>query len=67
MLVDVGPRRDEPKVLDTGRVTLVMRARQTDGVRFPFLKSDRRRYTVAALAAALAIAAVAGLMLAAVR
>jgi hypothetical protein len=66
MLVLVGPRRDEPKVLDTGRVTLVMRARKTDGVRFPFLKSDRHRYTVAALAAALAIAAVAGLLFVAV-
>jgi hypothetical protein len=67
MLVLVGLRRDEPKVLDTGRVTLVMRARKTDGGRFPFLKSDRRRYTVAALTAALAIAALAGLLLVAVR
>ena len=67
MLLLVGARRDEAKVLDTGRVTLVMRARQTDGVRFPFLRSDRRRYTVGALAAALAIAAVAGLLLVAVR
>ena len=54
-------------MLDTGRVTLVMRARQTDGVRFPFLKSDRRRYAVGALAAALAIAAIAGLLLVTVR
>jgi hypothetical protein len=67
MLIFVVRRRDEPKVLDTGRVTLAMRARQTDGGRFPFLRSDRRRYTVAALAAALAIAALAGLLLVAVR
>jgi hypothetical protein len=53
----VAPRRDEPKVLDTGRLTLVMRARQTGGARFPFLRTDGRRYVALALAAGFALAA----------
>ncbi len=63
----MAPRRDEPKVLDTGRVTLAMRAQKTDGGRFPFLRSDRHRYTATALAAALALAALAGLLIVASR
>ena len=63
----VAPRRDEPKVLDTGRVTLAMRARKTDGGRFPFLRSGRRRYSVAAVATAIALAAVAVALVLALR
>ena len=63
----VAPRRDEPKVLDTGRVTLAMRARQTDGGRFPFLRSERRRYTAAAVATGIALAAIAAALILALR
>ncbi len=60
----VAPRRDEPKVLDTGRVTLVMRARKTDGTRFPFLRTNGHRHLALALAAALALAGLGVLLLA---
>jgi hypothetical protein len=59
----VGPRRDEPKVLDTGRVTLAMRARKTGGARFPFLRADGRRSAGLVLAVALALAALGALSL----
>lgn len=61
------PRREEPKVLDTGRVTLVMRARKAGGGRFPFLRTERRRYVALALTAALALAALGALVSVALR
>ena len=59
-------RRDEPKVLDTSRLTLAMRARRTGGARFPFLRTDGRRHTALALAVGLALAAL-GLLFAVAR
>jgi hypothetical protein len=58
----VRPRRDEPKTLDTGRVTLAMRARRTDGERFPFVPHERRSYAAASGAIAMVLAAL-GLLL----
>jgi hypothetical protein len=58
MLRDVARRREEPKELDTGRVSLAMRARRTNGGRFPFVPARRRGMSVGLLVA-IAVAGVA--------
>jgi hypothetical protein len=58
----VARRREEPKELDTGRVSLAMRARRTDGGRFPFMPAPRRRRPAAGLVLAAALAGVALLL-----
>jgi hypothetical protein len=63
----VRTRRDEPKTLDTGRVTLAMRARRTGGLRFPFVSLERRSYTAAVAAIAVALLALGALLFAILR
>jgi hypothetical protein len=63
----VRTRRDEPKVLDTGRVTLAMRARRTGGGRFPFLSREPRSYAIAAVATAAVLAALGIVLFAVLR
>ena len=59
----MGPRRDEPKVLDTGRLTLAMRARKTGGARFPFLPTAGRRSRALVVTVALAVATLGAFLL----